>query len=619
MNRPNIQPASDLAAGVTLPPLVASFIAHAANFASPRNAAIRLRAMVRGNEFFLIPLACIVGVVAGLVVTVMSEITQIAHTVIYGIPLDVRLSATVQVHPVAALAAPTLGGLLLGVMEWLRRRWQILNAVDPIEANALRGGRLSFRDSVIVSAQTLISNGCGASVGLEAGYTQFGAGVASWLGRLMKLRRHDLRLMVGCGAAGAIAAAFGAPLTGAFFGWELIVGVYSIGSAAPILTAAISAALTARSLGGAPYMIEVPPVSAILPEQYIPLLVLALLTGMLGIAVMVFGGAVERLFNRWPLPIWIRTAIGGLCVGGMAIITPQVLAAGHGAMITDIGREMSASLILTIILLKLTASLVSLASGFRGGLFFASLFVGCLFGKLFAMLFPLLAVGVALALDPTTSMLTGMASLAVAIVGGPLTMSFLVLETTHNLEVTAGVLAACLVSNVFVRTAFGHSFSTWRLHLRGETIKSANDVGWLRSLTVDRMMRTDMAVVDCEATIADCRREFPLGSHSVIFVVDNATGYRGFIPLLELFSSEYDLGASDKKAGEIAKCPDMFLLPSMNIKVAMAHFSRAEAEFLAVLESPSSLKIVGMLTEAATTRRYVEELGRAAQGVLDLS
>ena len=109
MSRPNTQPSSDLVTDATLPPLVASFISHVANFASPRNAAIRLRAMVRGNEFFLIPLACIVGVVAGLVVTVMSEITQIAHTVIYGIPLDVRLSATVQVHPATALAAPTLG------------------------------------------------------------------------------------------------------------------------------------------------------------------------------------------------------------------------------------------------------------------------------------------------------------------------------------------------------------------------------------------------------------------------------------------------------------------------------------------------------------------------------
>src|SRR5205814_2155588 len=113
------------------------------------------------------------------------------------------------VNPVTALLAPACGGLALGVMEWLRRRWKIANAVDPVEANALRGGRLSARDSVVVSGQTLLSNGCGASVGLEAGYTQIGAGAASLLGQFLNLRRNDLRLIVGCGAAGAIAAAFG--------------------------------------------------------------------------------------------------------------------------------------------------------------------------------------------------------------------------------------------------------------------------------------------------------------------------------------------------------------------------------------------------------------------------
>jgi len=606
-------------AGAKLPAVVLSVMSLAASYASPRAAAIRLRALVRGNEFFLIPLACVIGVATGLVVTAMSEITQIAHTIIYGIPLDVRLSATMQVHPAAALAAPTLGGLLLGIMEWLRQRWRIRSPVDPIEANALKGGRLSFRDSIIVSTQTVISNGCGASVGLEAGYTQFGAGIASLIGRIMKLRRHDLRLMVGCGAAGAIAAAFGAPLTGAFFGWELIVGVYSIRSAAPILTAAISAALTARTLGGAPYLIEVPPISAIAAEQYLPLLLLALLTGMLGISVIYFGSRLEHLLNRLSLPVWIRPAIGGLCVGAMAIVTPQVLAAGHGAMITDIARTMSAPLIVTIIALKLSASLISLASGFRGGLFFASLFVGCLVGKLYAMGFPLVATASEFALDPTTSMLTGMATLAVAIVGGPLTMSFLVLETTRNLEVTAGVLAACLVANVFVRTAFGHSFSTWRLHLRGETIKSASDVGWLRSLTVSGMMRTDIAVVAADASIADCRRDFPLGSRSVIFIVDEAGAYRGLVPLLELFSGDYDLEASEKPVGEIAKHADSYLLPSMNIKAAMAYFDRTESEVLAVVESADSPRIVGMLSEATTNRRYVEELGRAARGVLDLT
>src|SRR5262245_51794922 len=151
-----------------------------------------LRALLRSNEFYLIPLALVIGVVAGAIVTLMSEIAQIAHVVIYGIPIDVRLSANAYINPVVAFVAPALGGLSLGIMEWSRRRLKISSAVDPIEANALRGGRLSARDSVVVSGQTLISNGCGASVGLEAGYTQIGAGAASLIGQFLNLRRNDL-------------------------------------------------------------------------------------------------------------------------------------------------------------------------------------------------------------------------------------------------------------------------------------------------------------------------------------------------------------------------------------------------------------------------------------------
>ena len=123
---------------------------------------VRLRALLRSNEFYLIPLALVIGTLAGAIVTLMAEIAQIAHVVIFGIPVDVRLSANARVSPWAALMAPALGGLALGIMEWSRRRMKISNAVDPIEANALRGGNLSMRDSIVVSSQTLISNGCGA-------------------------------------------------------------------------------------------------------------------------------------------------------------------------------------------------------------------------------------------------------------------------------------------------------------------------------------------------------------------------------------------------------------------------------------------------------------------------
>ncbi|MDU6375071.1 MAG: chloride channel protein, partial [Bradyrhizobium sp.] len=546
------------------------------------------------------------------IVTVMSLIAQVAHVLIYGIPIDVRLSANAWVNPIIALIAPACGGLILGVMEWLRRRWKIAAAVDPVEANALRGGRLSMRDSIVVSSQTLVSNGSGASVGLEAGYTQIGAGVASLLGQYLTLRRNDLRLIVGCGAAAAIAAAFGAPITGAFYACELIVGVYSVASAAPILAASLAGALTSQYLTGAPYSLEIQKVGAVGFEQYIALFVLALLVAGIGIVVMRASPAVERLFVR--IPVWLRPAIGGVCVGAMAIVTPQVLAAGHGAMLLDLHREMAVGMIATIIVLKLAACLISLASGFRGGLFFASLFIGSLLGKLFAGLLAMVGLGVAL--DPLVAMLTGMATLGVAIVGGPLTMSFLVLEMTRSVDVTAVVLAACIVTSVCVRVLFGHSFSTWRLHLRGETIRSANDVGWLRNLTVERLMRSDVGKVPTTTSIAACRREFALGTRQAVVVVNNSDDYCGLVSLPDLFSGELDSIADDIQVVELAKYFDVALLPEMNVKTAMKIFDDSGAEVLAVLESENSRKVIGFLTESFARRRYVEEIDQATRGVL---
>src|SRR3569833_1365212 len=127
---------------------------------------VRLRALLRSNEFYLVPLALAIGIITGAIVTLISQIAQIAHMLIYGIPIDVRLSSKDWVNPAIALLAPACGGLALGVMEWLRRRWKLAAAVDPVEANALRGGRLSLRDSIVVGWQTLVSNGSGSSVGL---------------------------------------------------------------------------------------------------------------------------------------------------------------------------------------------------------------------------------------------------------------------------------------------------------------------------------------------------------------------------------------------------------------------------------------------------------------------
>src|SRR5262249_60892182 len=126
--------------------------------------------------------------------------------------------------------------------------------------SALYGGRMSLGDSLVVVGQTILSNGAGASIGLEAGYTQIGSAVASRFGGMVRVRPNDLRLLVGCGAAAAIAGAFNAPLTGAFYAFELVIGTYSLGTFAPVAVASIVAVAVVEAMGGAPFdlVLQVP-------------------------------------------------------------------------------------------------------------------------------------------------------------------------------------------------------------------------------------------------------------------------------------------------------------------------------------------------------------------------
>src|SRR6185312_3109673 len=164
-----------------------------------------------------------------------------------------------------------------------------------------------------------------------------------------RVRRNDLRVLVGCGAGGAIGAAFGAPLTGAFYAFELIVGTYTVGTAAPLFVASLAGVLTARAVRATTYAIELPPTGALHLTDYPSMLLLGLLCAALGIVIMRAVNLVERVFDLTRLPRPARPAVGGLAVAGLALVSPQVLAAGHGALGVDIPAELAITTLLALI------------------------------------------------------------------------------------------------------------------------------------------------------------------------------------------------------------------------------------------------------------------------------
>jgi CIC family chloride channel protein len=567
---------------------------------------VRSLPMLKARGIFMVLLAGAVGVIAGLLVVAMGAVVQGLHALLFDVQPGGRLSGMFSLqHPVQA-TIPAVGGLVLGLtVVWLRKR-KFRTPVDPIEANALYGGRMSLTDTFIIAAQTMISSGFGASVGMEAGYTQMGSGLASRLARLLRLRRNDVRNLVGCGAAGAIAAAFDAPLTGAFYGFELIIGIYSIGNVAPVMTAAICASLTAEVFGGVPFPLELSGLPALTASQYLPFLLLGLVGGGASIAIMYLVTIVERVFVRLRIDGSIRPFIGGCAVGLLSLVTPQVLSSGHGALHREFAMNYGIGVIASVFVLKLTASAISLGSGFRGGLFFASLFLGALLGKVFAGVVVFVAPGSGL--DADVAAVVGMTSLAVGVVGGPLTMTFLALESTRDITLSGVVLAASIMSAMLVRETFGYSFSTWRFHLRGETIRSAHDVGWMRSLTVGSMMRKDVRLIDSTATLAEFREAVPLGSAQRVVIIDDKGCYMGVLIVAEVYSEQIN---PDSTVLTLAKFRDSVLVPSMNVQSAAETFQRAGAEELAVVEDFTDRQVVGLLTEGHLMRRYAEELDKA--------
>ena len=564
---------------------------------------------LRDAEIGQIVLCAIMGCFTGAVVDLLREGVAWLHVFDFGIPADHYLSEGVGVSQVRLLFVPLLGGLFLGVVARAARAKRLNEIVDPIEANALQGGRMSLRDSLWLTFTTVISNGAGASLGMEAGYSQLGAGLYSWLGRWFRLRRADLRVFVTAGAGAAIAAAFNAPLAGAFYGYELILGSYTTKALAPVIVASVSAALTQRAMSHMKALFDVSGgFSIITTESYFLFALLGLGAAAIAVAAMQAVTWTERGLRASGLPDWLRPAFGGVLLSALALFAPQVLGSGHGAVQFHFDVRWSLAALAALLLAKLLASAISVGSGFRGGLFSSALFIGILFGAVFAEAAAYFQP--ALGAQHNVFMLAGMGAVAAAIIGAPLTMVFLVLEATGDFQVTVAVVIAVTVASTLVRILFGYSFATWRFHLRGLSIRGAHDVGWISDMTVGRLLRSDAKTVPENLGLRALRAAYPLGGAKRLYVVDAAGHYAGAIDIADLHDALIDDALDGAVAGDLAEAPDQFLLPSENIRSALARFDSLQVETLPVLLSRSQKTVVGYVTEAYALKRYSAELER---------
>lgn len=570
-----------------------------------------LRNFVRNREIGLVLVAVVIGLLSGLLVAIIWHASELAHAVLFDIPFDTRLSANGVISWQRTLLVPLGGAVILTIIGLFYAGRFKGRLADAIEANALYGGRMSMRGSLLISLQTLLSNGCGGSVGLEAGYTQICAALSSQIGQRLAARRADMRLLVACGAAGAISAAFTAPLAGAFFAFEVVLGAYTSASLVPVIASAVSSWLVMRNLVHTSFL-QIPGVPTPASVEMVGQTVLiGVLCAFVSILVMLAVAFSERVFQRITvLRGGLRLVIGAVLLGGLALLTPTVLGSGHGAMQLLLMSDPTWLMLATTLVLKAIASAISLGAGFRGGLFFASLMLGALIGQLYSTV--LMPYFPTIALQPGTAAVAGMVAFGTGVIGAPFSMICLALELTGDFWVTIGAVVAASTSALIVRELFGYSFATWRFHLRGETIRGPQDIGWVKQISAATLMRSDFASAQDDLPISTAQKLFPPGRVKQIVLRRGDGSYGGIVSSAELHGltdADHDTLAS------LAQQRHQYLLPSVTVRDILATFDRSEADVLAVVDSAATRQVIGTVSEAHVLRTYSTELERRHQEV----
>ena len=386
------------------------------------------------------------------------------------------------------LLAPAVGGVAVGLLiQYVVPGRRAYGVADVIEARALLGCRIPAKVGLTSALVSAISLGAGASAGREGPVVHLGATLAAVLEDYFKLPHAARRTLLACGVAAAVSASFNAPIAGVLFAHEVILAHYALRAFVPIVISSVAATVIARiHLGDFP--------AFIIPEHQItsywefPAFALLGLTCAAVAILFEFGiVAADRVARSIDVPLWTRPVIGGLMIGAIAIVFPQVLGVGYDATDAALNQQFSLGLLFALLVAKTAATAITIASRFGGGVFSPSLYLGAMtggaFGFIAAAAFP------AAASSDGLYAIVGMGAVAAAVLGAPISTTVIVFELTGGYEMTIALLLAVSISNGLTQAVHGQSFFHWQLSTRGLFLQEGAHKHIVRSLCVRDFMK----------------------------------------------------------------------------------------------------------------------------------
>jgi chloride channel protein, CIC family len=494
---------------------------------------------------------------------------------------------------------PAFGALAAGLLvRYVSPESGGHGVVEVMEAIHIRGRPLRGRIAVWKSLAAGLVIGSGGSAGREGPVVHLGGAVAASLSRFLLLPRREAAVLLASGAGAGIAASFQAPLAGAMFALEIVLGDFGVSRFAPIVLSCVTATATSRALlgGGS----ELQPVSWTLQHsgEIAVYLALGLAAGGAGILYIRSIHAAEAVFSGHGggrlgrglatlRPEW-RAALGGLSVGLLSLLEPRVLGTGIESMNAALAGQLAFGALALTFALKLVATAATLGSGSPGGSFFPAVFLGAMFGGAFGRAVHWAMPGITS--GPGAYAAVGMGAVVAGATAAPLTGVLMMFELTGSYEIVLPLLVACGAAAALVNGVLGGSIYTLGARRRGVRVRIEEP---LRDLSVAQAYQA-MPAVPAETAGAELRRALD-GARAALPVVD-ARGFAvGVLPVRAAL--EALAGPDPRTAGELARTADLVLLfPDDDLQNALHRLSESRSAEAVVVESPETPRPLGIVT-----------------------
>lgn len=549
----------------------------------------------RESEYTVtITLAIFIGLLGGFGAIGFRLLIRAFQGILYGSGPDL-VKIVLSIPWYWKILIPTIGGSVVGPMIFFFAREAKGHGVPEVmEAVAMRSGIIRKRVVIVKCLASAICIGSGGAAGREGPIVQIGSAIGSTFGQFLRVSGDRMRNLVGCGAAAGIAATFNAPIAGAIFSLEVILGEFEMGTFGPIVLASVMATVVSRAFLGNYPAFSIPKYNLISIWEIPAYLVMGFFAGLIALLFTTSLYKAEDLWDGLKLPEYVKPALGGLAIGGLSLFFPQILGVGYESITVALLEQLPWLLLLILVFAKIAATSLTIGSGGSGGIFAPSLFIGAMmggaYGHIVHHLFPFITA------SPGAYSLVGMGAVVAGTTHAPITAILILFELTGDYRIILPLMMTCILSAVTASQLKRESIYTMKLVRRGIDVRAGKEISILKSLSVRDFMVRDVVLVSEIMPLSSLLHLIKESTSSYFPVVNDKEELVGIISLRDIRPTLMEESLMDLVIAKDIMNEDVITLSAdENLHDAMGKFGIRDIGQLPVVDKKNPRKVVGML------------------------